>query len=623
MNSIINFKNIDLTKLINQNKQLLTVKELLNTINYNTDNLYIDRFWDSIKDDKWIYLDNELILWLEYKEINKGKEKIIKFLKRFFQEKIDYKLLNHNEFNIKDFCSPALGEQNYEEEKRGAHNKQYIITSPDCFKELCMHVGTSKSKEIKKYYIELERVFKFYLEYQNEYRKLELENKNQELEEKENIINNLQTDNILKSNFCFQNIKLNREEYIYIASTTKYMHSNIFKVGKTTNFKTRIHTYQTGRFGDDKYHYLYIFKCHNASILEQYILNKLKIFRYIDKHSKTYKELFQIDYSILLDLIKRVEEFENINISKLNISFENQINNINSNIKPEIINDIIQYLNNKEDEYCNKYKNEIPDYLDKNEIKNNYNIYSNEPNRSKLSTESIEKELDNKIKLLTPYTGNCDEVLEFECTSIFKHKFKMTYSHMLRKKERGCYYCTKHGILDKIKIYEYDTEYNYIKYYNEFEEVKLINSNYQLLKNIIREKRWLTPNKNKIYSILEPDNNKLNINKKLNKYEILILEILNISIDEIKLKYQSQESSIIYAIDNDNKCIYTSANYTTFTKKLYYRNSPTKKINRKTIPKYINTNKQYGGYLWFENNQLKAKMISNIQLEEYQIINLD
>jgi hypothetical protein len=591
MNSIINLKNIDLTNLINQNKQLLTVKELLNTINYNTDNLYIDRFWDSIKDDKWIYLDNELILWLEYKDIKRGKEFIIRLLKRNFIENEDYKILDNNEFDINNFCSTMMVEQNYEEEKRGAHNKQYIITSPDCFKELCMHVGTSKSKEIKKYYIELEKV--------------------------------LQTDNILKSNFCFQNIKLNREEYIYIASTTKYMHSNIYKVGKTTNFKTRIHTYQTGRFGDDKYHYLYIFKCHNASILEQYILNKLKIFRYIDKHSKTYKELFQIDYSILLDLIKSVEDFENTNVSKLNISFENQINNINSNTKPEIINDIIQYLNNKEYEYCTKYKNEIPDYLDKNEIKNNYNIYSNEPNRSKLTTESIEKELDNKIKLLTPYNGNCDEVLEFECTSIFKHKFKMTYSHMLRKKERGCYYCTKHGILDKIKIYEYDTEYNYIKYYNEFEEVKLINSNYQLLKNIIREKRWLTPNNNKIYSILEPDNNKLNINKKLNKYEILILKILNISIDEIILKYKSQESPIIYAIDNINKCIYTSTNYTTFSKKLYYLNSPTKKINRKTIPKYINTNKKYGGYLWVENNLFQSELISNMKLEEYQIINLD
>ena len=71
--SIINLKNIDLANLINQNKQLLTVKELLNTINYNTDNLYIDRFWDSIKDDKWIYLDNELILGLNIKILNVEK----------------------------------------------------------------------------------------------------------------------------------------------------------------------------------------------------------------------------------------------------------------------------------------------------------------------------------------------------------------------------------------------------------------------------------------------------------------------------------------------------------------------------------------------------------------------
>jgi hypothetical protein len=52
---------------------------------------------------------------------------------------------------VEDFCSTFKVEQNINEEKRGAHNKQYIIVSPDCFKELCMHVGTSRSKEIKKY----------------------------------------------------------------------------------------------------------------------------------------------------------------------------------------------------------------------------------------------------------------------------------------------------------------------------------------------------------------------------------------------------------------------------------------------------------------------------------------
>ena len=73
-------------------------------INYNLDNLYIDRFWNNIQNDKWIYLDNELILWLEYKDIKIGKEKIIKFLKCNFQDIEDYKILHHTEFDINNFC---------------------------------------------------------------------------------------------------------------------------------------------------------------------------------------------------------------------------------------------------------------------------------------------------------------------------------------------------------------------------------------------------------------------------------------------------------------------------------------------------------------------------------------
>ena len=106
--SIVGLKNIDLTTLINQNKKLLTVKELLTTVNYNVNNIYIDRFWDSIKDDKWIYLDNELILWLEYKDIKRGKDSIVKLLKRNFQENNDYKILNNNEFDINNFCSAIM-----------------------------------------------------------------------------------------------------------------------------------------------------------------------------------------------------------------------------------------------------------------------------------------------------------------------------------------------------------------------------------------------------------------------------------------------------------------------------------------------------------------------------------
>jgi hypothetical protein len=131
MNKII-LKDINLLNIIKESNSLLPINEFLIKINYNVDNLYLGKFWNNIKDDIWIYIDNEMILWMEYKEIKKGKEMIIKFLSKYFKEDEDYKILNNDEFDINNFCSPAAGEQNnseesvYVEEKRGAHNKQYI-----------------------------------------------------------------------------------------------------------------------------------------------------------------------------------------------------------------------------------------------------------------------------------------------------------------------------------------------------------------------------------------------------------------------------------------------------------------------------------------------------------------
>ena len=262
MNSII-LKNLDLTTIIKHDFQLLTIKELLNKVNYNLDNLFIDRFWNNIKDDKWIYLDNELILWLGYKELNKGKENILRILKKYNKENDDYKILNNTEFDINNFCSPQTLEQNINEEKRGAHNKQYIILSPDCFKELCIHVGTKKSKEIKKYYIELEKIFKFYLEYQNKYRELELDNKNIELD---NTIKNNKLD---KHKYLIE--KFNYKQCIYVIEVN-INEKNLIKIGSTKNIYDRILAMNTTY--SSKCILLDIYECkNNYREIEQYILS--------------------------------------------------------------------------------------------------------------------------------------------------------------------------------------------------------------------------------------------------------------------------------------------------------------------------------------------------------------
>lgn len=373
MNSIINFKNIDLTTLINQNKELLTIKELLITIDYNIDNLYIDRFWDNIKDDKWIYLDNELILWLGYKDIKHGKEQIIKLLKKYNKENEDYKILNNNEFNINNFCAGVSREQNYEEEKRGAHNKQYIITSPDCFKELCMHVGTGKSKEIKKYYIELERVFKFYLEYQNEYRKLELENKNQELEEKENIINKQQkeikdvNERIVDlSHHLFKYKELKENTYLYVATNKHLSLQNNYKIGVSTQLTKRLINYNSNNNVNDRFYYTYVKKIHNAYTVEYMIKYILKEFKNTNSN-----EIYILNHEYLVNIL------------------DNLINNYNN---------IISYYNLLMKDYVinlknNSFNNLIPNPIDINQY-TNIN-YQEEPEI--LETETTKSEKDSNI----------------------------------------------------------------------------------------------------------------------------------------------------------------------------------------------------------------------------------
>ena len=62
--------------IININKPLLTIKELLNTINYEYNTLYLDKFWQNIKDDIWIYIDDNMLKYIGYmrSEYKKNKQ---------------------------------------------------------------------------------------------------------------------------------------------------------------------------------------------------------------------------------------------------------------------------------------------------------------------------------------------------------------------------------------------------------------------------------------------------------------------------------------------------------------------------------------------------------------------
>jgi len=151
---------ININDILTKYNRLLSITDLLYIINYDLNKLYIDKFWNNIESEDWIYLDEELIQWFGYKENYKGKEKIVKFLKNEFEIDEDYKILNNEEYinSIEDsnsFHSPVAGEWNY------GNVTKHILMKPDCFKDICMSVGLINLKKLKSILLKLKRFLNF------------------------------------------------------------------------------------------------------------------------------------------------------------------------------------------------------------------------------------------------------------------------------------------------------------------------------------------------------------------------------------------------------------------------------------------------------------------------------
>jgi len=232
-----NIVKLDINKIINViniHNAMLTVKELLILIGYEFNSLYIDKFWENIEDDKWIYINNDMLIYIGYanNDINSSKRKYLNILKGNFEENNDYKLLNLNEFKQNSKC--PTGHLEYKE--LNTHNKvKYLIVSPDCFKQSLMMIRTEKAKEIRKYYTELEKIFRFYILYQNKYQELKVETHKLQLQEAENILKlkDLKLEEEINKNKILHNRMITTQllefiEYIYVITTINYAKESIF-----------------------------------------------------------------------------------------------------------------------------------------------------------------------------------------------------------------------------------------------------------------------------------------------------------------------------------------------------------------------------------------------------------
>ncbi len=550
----------------------MSIYEFIQQNGYTIDNLYVDRFWYSVSKKQWIYVSDELLKWIGYESIDlyKLKERYTNLIVGSFTKDVDYRHLSSLEIQSNSMVDELtiIGDINM-------HNKvKHLILSPRCFKESLMLIQTNKAKRIRKYYLDLEEIFTDFLHHELKMSKME---------------NSKQT--LLFKSLVADRSMLKPNQYIYIATSRNYANQCIFKVGMTTSLGHRLSTYQTGRCIDDRFHYVYIMQCVDAKSAEQYIFARLSAFNYDNN-----KELFCIHIDVLVSILQEFERSENTLANNINKQLVEYYDNINS-LEPKkfddvIITDVVAYANDK-------FNKGVPNGEQQDANQEVLTIDRD------LTTEKINTKLAlYGVQLVDEYSGHCEEKQKFKCVSIFGHQFECTYSHMNDTKEQGCVLCRPFNILNGVPIYVYeDSTYKYITKYNTFDELKTNEPeiNHQLLKNIIREQRWLTPCNKRVYSILSPEDGKLDLNKNLTSIELAIIAKLGIDYDTMKAHILRIKMSFIMAIDDVNKKAYYSDSITQMASEL--TNVLTgKHLNRKTVSKYIGSQKKYGGYLWFKSS---------------------
>lgn len=164
-----------------------------------------------------------------------------KILLKHFEENKDYIIKSCSSEIPSDLSKPEqscyaklrsdISTPEHVEDKRinnGGHNKETIMLNVDTFKEFCMKASTSKAKEIRSYYIKLEKIFFSYTKDQLYY-------SNDKIKQLETAVNNfdVKLNQNFKNAFKLQNV-------VYIMKLQSFEDGTyIIKIGKTDNINDR------------------------------------------------------------------------------------------------------------------------------------------------------------------------------------------------------------------------------------------------------------------------------------------------------------------------------------------------------------------------------------------------
>ena len=384
--------NNPITKLTETHNNNL-LNKVKNTFNETEQQLFIASFYSYLNyhktDDYIVDLDN-IWKWLGF--TNKANAK--KLLLQYFLQDKDYKTsLDASikqkviEINNKENFTPHLGGA----KKKGGQNIQKYYLNVKTFKSLCLKAGTKKADEIHEYYIKLEELIQEVLEEEASEMKNKLLIKDNELNEKEELIS--QKDNVIKNanQDKFKTIEKTlvsqfpvNNECIYFGTidNANIKGEQLIKFGHSNNLPLRIQdhhkTYTNFILRD-------AFKVHNRQEIENAIKSHPKIkshIRSIEVNGYNKHEILAYDatYFTISRLSKYIKDI--ITEKTYNIENFNKLIEENNNYKTEVErlaneNEELKIENNEYREKNEKLTLSLKTITEKCEINQNNNILEN------------------------------------------------------------------------------------------------------------------------------------------------------------------------------------------------------------------------------------------------------
>ena len=208
-----------------------------------------------------------------------------------FQQKVKAKALLEKHFVIERDYIKSLSQQGKQSTHvKGGHNKEVIMLNVRAFKLFCLKAGTKKAEDIHEYYIKLEELLHEVLNEESNELKLQLENKNTQLQTANN------DKDIIREKTILEQFPDNTQCVYYgIIDNTNADNEKLVKFGNSNNLRRR-----TAQHKDNYSN----FKLVNAFKVE----NKLQIENAI-KNNDVFKER----HRVLLVNDKKSIEILNVN----------------------------------------------------------------------------------------------------------------------------------------------------------------------------------------------------------------------------------------------------------------------------------------------------------------------